>query len=533
MNNQDRLQQAATQLELPTIRAVRLLHRGAVDTFAVDFHEGPAAWMRVARGGVGLPALVNEQTALNRLWTLAHPHLPSTYRLTRVGPVPVSAHLALEGALGTQVLGTPEAEAVTASVGRWIGELPAFDVHHGSVGDGSTFRPRAADWSAELALELADCRATLAQAGLGLGTHEDRLAAAVEAVLGYVPVEAFAVVHRDLAPDRFTQRGGALVGVFGWERAWLADPLYQWAPLLLQPTHVVGTLLEAAGASGAAVLAPENQARLVAYTSLEVLARTANKVRTILPAGHLFLARAQALAVDEAERLQRIPEQLEHARKHERPMWTGWVADEADIVLRRVLRLVGERNRLLGDQLEDALASALVARRLQGPVRERWLKLALALLEELEEVWQAPWPPIELELTELPAEGQTRWAARAELLYREALEVVSGVDPAVHTGIAVRQNMLRSRDHQSTCGSNERLGHTLAQVALQPDPEGIQALKELFELATGLAPREVRSFAELAEQVSPPRATALLAAAALVHHDLPVSPWVIVGEIGR
>lgn len=532
MTNQDLLQQAAKQLELPKIRTVRLLHRGAVDTFVVDFVRGPAAWMRVARGGIGLPALLNEQTALHRLWTLAEGNLPTGYRLTRVGPVPVSAHVALEGELGTSVLGTDEARAVTASVGRWLGDLPAYDPQHGSVADGSTFRPRATDWSGELALELADARSTLAHAGLGLGEHEDSLAASVEAVLGNLPVEAFAVVHRDLAPDRFTHRDGELVGVFGWERAWLADPLYQWAPLLLQPTHVVGILLEAAGERGAAVLAPENQARLIAYTSLEVLARAANKVRTLLPAGHLFLARTQALAVDEAQRLQRLPEQLEHARKHEIPLWTGWKPDEAEILIRRVLRLVGERNRLLGDPLEDALASALVARRLTGDVRDRWLKQGLRLLEELEEVWQAAWPSIELEPTEATGWSETGWGARAELLYGEAVAIVSGLDPAVHTGITIRMNTLRSRDRNGTCGPAERLQHSLVQVALRPDPEGVQALQALFELATGLEPREVCTFEELAEEVSAPRGTALLAAAALVPHDLPVSPWVIVGEIG-
>ena len=531
MTNQELLRQAAKQLELPSIRTVQLLHRGAVDTFAVEFLKGPSAWMRIARGGVGLPALVTEQTALTRLWALGATHLPSSYRLTRVGPVPVSAHLALDGVLGTQALGTVDQAALTAAVGRWIGALPAFDTVHGAVADGSTFRPRAADWSGELALELADARSTLAHAGLGLGAHEARLAASVEAVLGNLQVQVYSLVHRDLAPDRFTHQDGVLTGVFGWERAWLADPLYQWAPLLLQPTPVVGTLLQHAGERGAQVLAPENQARIIAYTSLEVLARAANKVRTILPGGHLFLARAQALAVDEAQRLHRLPEQLEHARRQESPLWLGWNPDEAEIVVRRVLRLLGERNRLLGDQLEEALACALVAREVEGDTRDRWLKRALALLEELEEVWQAPWPAIELERAAPSALGQTGWGARAELLYTRALDAVSGLDPAVHTGIAVRLNTLRARDRTGTCGPAERLQHTLAQVALQPDPEGIEVLQALYELATGLEPREVRTFEELAQEVSGARAAALLAAASLVHHDLPVSPWVIVAEI--
>lgn len=505
------LQHACRQLEMPPPRGFEAVYRGTVDTFRVALDDGPPAWFRIARASVGLSAVLQEQMAVQMLWAHGEDRTPAGYRVTRVGEVAVAAHHEPQGRFAVELLGSPALNGLSEDAGRWMAKLPDRP-HHGLYGDGTTLRPRTATWTDDLKLELARYRAVIGEAGLGLGPVEDQLAALVDGL--QVRPRTWRLVHRDLTPERMLHVDGRLSCVVGWERAWLADPVYAFASLVLLPEDALKATLQGYG-DDSVLEAPQLQA----YAALEVLGRLAMRALALLPGGARHLGAAQATARTEAARVL----DKDWARQGAPP-----VPDAAEVLLRRQLRLLAERDRLLPDAFEEALAATLVGDQLQGELRNSWLKLADTVTTRLEERWRRPMPahPVDPPTSQ---RGETALCDRARMLYDAALERVGPIDPAVRTGMHVRLHTLAHRDVGAHCPPIDRLRHALARTVYQPEePERLQ---DLYDLCTAFKDTSAAPWEEVAETVSLRRGAALIAARTLEDRELAVAPLAIVAQI--
>ncbi|MCB9679377.1 MAG: hypothetical protein H6737_30005 [Alphaproteobacteria bacterium] len=435
---------ALESLGLPPPRRMFAVRHGTARTFEVELHGGRSVWVRVPISRAGLAALRREEAALALLRSSpAGDPIASPYSVMAYGDLVLAVLPRPPGRPASDALGA-DGTAIARAVGAWLARVPADQPAHGTMARDGVFVRDQPTWAATLDAHLQRIRTRLARSGWGLGTVEEQLARRVsDGLAAAARADAFAVVHRDLAPDRVYVRDGLITGVVDWERAWLADPLLQWAPLVVQPPAVLGPMLDAHGAEAVR----DGADRLEGYASFEVLARYEARLDAAIDDN--ARAAAAGLAVHEAGVLGSGVRALLDAAVPTGGVWPGWVPDPAAVLLRRVLVLLATEPDPFDRRIEHLLAGALLSGHPENPEGEAWRALTFDAARGVDTAGEAlPGPTDDRLDRALRVPGPFASGALTAWLVRTALERVDTVDPAVRAACARRVECLACLDER-------------------------------------------------------------------------------------
>ncbi|MEZ4317647.1 MAG: phosphotransferase [Myxococcota bacterium] len=519
------VESALQALGLPPPRSMRPIRMGTARTFEVGLVRSAPVWVRIPHDRVGVAALRREEAVVRLLGgTAVGGQIPDPYSVVAVGDLCLAVLPRPAGAPASEALGT-DATALSRAVGAWLARVPATSKTHGTDARGGRFLREHRSWPGSVAAELQRIRGQLARVGWGLGDLESTLAERVLTGLSTLEgVPAYAPVHRDLGPDRVYVEGGAITGVVDWERAWLADPLMQWAPLLVQPSVVLGPMLEGFGAQGVARL-QRNLARLEVYVAFGILERYAARVLSAVDEN--ARAAASGLAQHEAGVAARGVDAILGAAEPAGGVWPGWAPDADRLVLRRALHRMAVDGDHVDARLEQILAAALLARQSGEPEATAWRTLALRALAALP-TFGAPeaGPTDDLLDRALTAPGPFASAATTAWLVRAASEITGPVDPAVHAAAARRVERSLCIDEQPRMAPPAQTLHhlVLGLAAAQGTPWAHAWRERLDEEWSALEPTSGPEIAPRSPTDAPPdldRAPALLALRTIPTDQLP------------